>query len=71
MSEASDEQLKRQREEAAATLMTAIEFATSQAQPVAPAEEPATATRRTLREDLYEGDFRARDRPAGKGDVAA
>ncbi len=67
----SDEQLKRQREEAAAALMTAIEFATMQARPVAPTEAPASAPWRTLREDLYQGDFRARDRQAGTDDAGA
>jgi plasmid stability protein len=66
----SEDQLKRQREDAAARLMDAIEFATSQTQPVAQAADQGKGARRTLRQDLYEGDFRARARPARKPDGA-
>lgn len=62
----SEDQLKRQREDAAAKLIDAIEFATTQTQPVTPRADEDVGARRTLREDLYEGDFRARARPAGK-----
>ncbi len=59
----SDEQVRLQRQQAAAKLMTTIELATARTQPAAPR---ATRKRRTLREELYDGDFRARDRRAGK-----
>jgi plasmid stability protein len=66
----SEDQLKRQREDAAARLMDAIESATSQTQPVARTADQGNGARRTLRQDLYEGDFRARAQPAGKPDGA-
>ncbi|KNZ33569.1 MAG: hypothetical protein AD742_05200 [Methylibium sp. NZG] len=60
-------QLKKHREDATARLMQAIDAATAQTQP-APAKASGGARavkgRRTLREALYEGDFRARDRHA-------
>ena len=61
----SDGQLQKQREDAAARLMQAIEAATAQTQPQSETAAPgarAAKGRRTLREELYEGDFRARDR---------
>jgi plasmid stability protein len=66
----SDEQIRKQREDAAARLMATIELATAQTQPVAPAEPPPAGQRRTLRADLYDGDFRARDRGASKDGAA-
>lgn len=61
----SDGQLQKQREDAAARLMQAIEAATAQTQSATDAPGARAAKgRRTLREELYEGDFRARDRRA-------
>ncbi len=63
----SDDQLQTQREQATARLMQAIEAATGQTRaPSEPAEPGARAARGrpTLREELYQGDFRARDRRA-------
>ena len=62
----SDDALKKQRADATASLMAAIDLAAAQTTP-APlaASKPASVggqKRRTLREELYEGDFRARDR---------
>ena len=63
----SDDLLKKQRSDAAARLMLAIEAATAQTRP-----EPATSSgakkRRALREELYEGDFRATGRTAAKAE---
>ena len=60
---ATDKGLAKQRAEATARLMAAIEAATPRSRA---GVEPAAATRggrrRTLREELYEGDFRGRDR---------
>ena len=67
----SDDALKKQRKDAAARLMAAIEVATSQTQPDALAAAPGKGRRRSLRDDLYEGDFRARARLAGKASKAA
>lgn len=58
----SDEMLKKERESASARLMEAIEIATSQTQPDAGVAVLDKGQRRTLRDELYEGDFRARDR---------
>jgi len=63
----SDDQLQKQREDASARLMLAIDAATAQTQPQSKTAAPsarAAKGRRTLREELYEGDFRARDRRA-------
>ena len=58
----SEDLLKRQRVDAAARLVQAIEAATAQTRPgVAPVGSAARKTR-GLREDLYAEDFRARDR---------
>lgn len=54
----------RQREDAADALMAAIQAARQQAQPD---PLPPDGERRTLRDELYEGDFRARDRGPLKG----
>ena len=56
----SDDVLRKQREDATVRLMRAIENAT--AQTTAEAAPSATRKRRTLRDDLYAGDFRDRDR---------
>ena len=60
VNETDDTQRKR-RDEATARLMAAIDSAATHANPL-PAE--AGAPRRTLRDELYEGDFRKRDREA-------
>lgn len=52
--------LARLREESTVRLMKVIEAATAFTQP----EAARPGQRRTLREELYAGDFRARDRPA-------
>lgn len=57
-----DDGLAQLREDSTARLMTAIEAATALTQP----EAARSGLRRTLREDLYAGDFRARDRPSTK-----
>lgn len=63
----TDKRLVKQRAEATARLMAAIEAATPRSRA---GVEPAVATRgrrrRTLREELYEGDFRGRDRASAK-----
>lgn len=58
----SDEMLAKQRLEATASLMVAIELATSPAQPASQSLGASHTRRQTLREQMYEGDFRARDR---------
>ncbi len=62
----SEQTLKKQREDAAARLMKAIEVATSQTQPGAAATSIGTRQRRTARDELYGGDFRAAGKLAGK-----
>ena len=62
----SEDMLKQHRQDAAAMLMQAIEAATAQTQPDASTAVPDGQQRRTLRDELYEGDFRARDRMATK-----
>ncbi|GAA4344795.1 hypothetical protein GCM10023165_28270 [Variovorax defluvii] len=52
---------QRRRDEATARLMAAIDNASSHA---APEPAKAGASRRTLRDELYEGDFRKREREA-------
>lgn len=54
----TDDASKRLREEATANLMRSIENATLATQ----APSPLGDTRKTLRDELYEGDFRAKDR---------
>ena len=56
----TDDASKRLREEATANLMRSIENATLATQTPAPSQ--LGATRKTLRDELYEGDFRAKDR---------
>ena len=62
----SEDMLKQHRQDAAAMLMQAIEAATAQTQPDASTAVPDGQQRRTLREELYEGDYRARERIAAK-----
>ena len=62
----SDDGLAKLREDSTVRLMKAIEAATVLTQPAG----PRSVRRRTLREELYAGDFRARDRSADKGDKA-
>jgi plasmid stability protein len=61
-----DKTLAKQRADATVSLMAAIELATAQTSSnLKPASSAASANgqkRRTLREELYDGDFRARDR---------
>ena len=57
-----DAGLAKLREESTARLMQAIEAATALTQP----EAAQAGQRRTLRDELYAGDFRARVRPASK-----
>jgi hypothetical protein len=62
----SDEGLAKLREDATARLMQAIDAATALTEGGAPRAGPP----RKLREELYAGDFRARDRPVGKATKA-
>jgi plasmid stability protein len=62
----SEEMLQTRREEATARLMLAIESATSQTQPEAKDTVLGLEQRQTLRDELYAGDFRARDQFAVK-----
>ncbi len=55
----SEDLLKKQRLDATVVLMQAIEAATAQTQPDAATAVPGGPQRRTLRDELYEGDFRA------------
>lgn len=57
----TDPVLRTQRETATDRLMAAVEIATAQARP--DASPAGKAKRRGLREQIYEGDFRARSRP--------
>ena len=61
----SDGLLQRQRQAATAKLLEAMAVAADQAQPVA-AASTASPRHRALREDLYQGDFRHRDRATPK-----
>ena len=62
----SDDAFKKQRADATASLMAAIDQASAQTHPdPKTASKPETAggqKRRTLRDEMYEGDFRARNR---------
>jgi plasmid stability protein len=58
----TDDATKRLREEATTNLMQAIESATLATQ--APLSSKGGSSRKTLRDELYEGDFRANDRNA-------
>ncbi len=62
----SEDTLKKQREAAAGRLMQVIEAATAQTQASAAPVGAAKPRRRTLRDELYAGDFRARDRKLAK-----
>lgn len=62
-----DKGLAKQRAEATARLMAAIEAATPRSRVgVEPAATSPGGRRPTLREELYEGDFRGRDRASAK-----
>lgn len=67
----SQETLQKQREDATARLMAIIEVATSQTQAGAAPEASLPGQRPTLRDALYEGDFRSRDRLADQALRAA
>ena len=62
----SEAALDKQRADATASLMAAIDLATAQTAPIlAAVSKPQSGvgqTRRTLRDEMYEGDFRVRDR---------
>lgn len=62
----SDDVQIKQRADATASLMAAIDVATEQTQPAAKSAHSTESVqgkkRRTLRDEMYEGDFRARDR---------
>lgn len=58
----SEDTLKKQREDAAGRLMQVIQAATAQTQADAAPLDTAKPRRRTLRDDLYAGDFRVKDR---------
>lgn len=58
----ADDAMQRQRLEATASLMSAIESATQQTQTKTATQNVGETTRKTLREELYADDFRARDR---------
>ena len=62
----SEDMLKQHREDAAAVLMQAIEAATAQTQPDASTAVPDGQQRRTLRDELYEGNFRADSKTADR-----
>ena len=63
----TDKGLAKQRAEATARLMAALEAATSRSRAaIEPAPAPQGGRRRTLREELYEGDFRTKDRASAK-----
>lgn len=62
----SDETLKKQREDAATLLLQTMQAATAQTRADAGPAASAGRKRRTLRDDLYGGDFRARDQVSAK-----
>ena len=62
----SEDALKKQREDAATLLLQTMEAATVQTLPDANPAASAGRTRQTLRDDLYTGEFRARDRMPAK-----
>jgi plasmid stability protein len=67
----SDVQLQQQRKEATARLLAAYESATSLTEASVAAAGSGAGPRRSLREELYDDEFRARDRlPAGDGSPA-
>jgi len=63
--------LAKHRAQATARLMAAMEAATAQSAPEAAAVPGPRARRRTLRDELYAGDFRAADRKAAGRAVKA
>ncbi len=68
----SDAQLQQQRNEAAARLLAAYESATALTDAGVAAAGSGAGPRRSLRDELYDDEFRARDRlpPAGDGTQA-
>ncbi len=58
----TDEAEQRRRDEATDRLMAAIQAAAAEARPEPAAPASPGQPRRTLRDEMYEGDFRARDR---------
>ena len=69
----SEDMLKQHHRDAAVVLMRAIEAATAQTQPDASTAVPDGQQRRTLRDELYEGNFRGVRKTASKtaGRIAA
>ena len=66
----ADDQLQRQRDDATARLMAAIDAATLQQQPAGAAEAAAAQPHRTLRDGLYADGFRATARQQEPGSTA-
>lgn len=62
----SQDALAQQRAESTARLLAAMDAAAAMSGPALPAAASARGQRRSLRDELYEGDFRARDRAAVK-----
>lgn len=62
----SEDLRKKQRVDDTALLMQAIETASAQTQPDTASAVSGEKRRRTLRDEIYKGDFRARDRNAAK-----
>ncbi len=58
----TDDAMQRQHLDATVSLMFAIENATQQTQTKAVTQDGGETARKTLREELYADDFRARDR---------
>ena len=67
----SKQTLQKQRDEATARLMASIESATAGHAAGAAAQAAPHARRRTLRDELYEGDFRARARTSARASKAS
>ncbi len=66
----SDDGLKKQREQATATLMQAMQAATLQTQASPLPATPGKAQKRSLRDELYQDGFRARDAQAASAGAA-
>ena len=62
----SPEALAQQRAESTARLLAAMDAAAALSGPAAPVAPAARGQRRSLRDAIYEGEFRARDRAAVK-----
>ena len=60
----SQQLLARERAEATARLLAAMDAAAALAAPAVPVAGPARGQRRSLRDEIYEGDFRTRTRAA-------